>query len=440
MRNILKSAIAVLCVVCLLVISTPASYAGNTNDNHLLYGRKQLQKDSEINSMTKAYDRIVEGIENREEQIILEDLSLTKDDLNVIVTLYLNDPHPHFWLGNSYSFSVYPNGIIYAFNPRYNELGTVSENEFQKNLDAFNKEVDSIIRKAGIKKGMSQYDIELAIHDVLVKEIDYVSTTNAHNVYGAIVEKEAVCQGYAIAFNYLLRLCGIEAHYVTGYSKGGIHAWSLVSVDGAYYYTDITWDDPLGTPESCTEIFHSYFNLTESALKADHTFKDIPYELPSCNSEGGSYFERNPHKVITSTPDTKAIAALFNRGSASMYIPDGLVDSFKSWFKNNIWEIVALAGYDTTQSLSYIYTNIGNEYHFIINGTLLEKPENSVLLGDVDGDGTVTSLDSNILKRIITGRHTPTEANMAGGDIDGDGVITSLDSNLIKRIIIGIEF
>ncbi len=436
MKKTIKSVLAVLCVIAMLATAIPVSFAANENDNHLLYGRKQLQKSSESNALTEAYDRIVEGIANREESIILSDLSIKKEELVHIVSLYRNDPHPHFWLGNTYSYSGYPDGTVYAFMPGYNELGTVSDDEFKKEINLFNSEIDAIIKKAGIKKGMSQYDIELNIHNTLVKEFDYIKTTNAHNAYGAIVEKEAVCQGYTLAYNYLLRLCGIEAHYVAGTSRDIPHAWSLVSIDGEYYYTDITWDDPSGTYSSCREVFHSYFNVSYSTLTKDHTFNEISYDLPLCNGENGSFFAHNPERIMTANPDVKLVASLFREGSAAVYVPENLTKAFTSWYNNNIHELATLAGYDMTKGISYLYVNSGSEFHLIIEGTLLE-PVIKVILGDVDGDGSVTGIDSNILRRIVSGSMSATEINLLGGDMDGDKKLTSVDSNLLKRLVAG---
>lgn len=55
--------------------------------------------------------------------------------------------------------------------------------------------------------------------------------------------------------------------------------------------------------------------------------------------------------------------------------------------------------------------------------------------GDVNGDGIVSSVDSNMLKRYIAGDNVSIiEYNC---DLNGDGSITSVDSNLLKRMIAG---
>ncbi len=55
--------------------------------------------------------------------------------------------------------------------------------------------------------------------------------------------------------------------------------------------------------------------------------------------------------------------------------------------------------------------------------------------GDVNGDGSVNSIDSNLLKRYIAGEMS--DINELNADMDGDGTVNSIDSNLLKRLIAG---
>ncbi len=55
------------------------------------------------------------------------------------------------------------------------------------------------------------------------------------------------------------------------------------------------------------------------------------------------------------------------------------------------------------------------------------------MIGDTDLNGTVNSLDSNAIKRMIANKISATTE----GDVDGDGMVTPLDSNFLKRLIVG---
>ncbi len=100
--------------------------------------------------------------------------------------------------------------------------------------------IDSII--AGIEDDMTDLDKLLYLHDVVVETVAYKKTTDAMYIAsGALVDKQAVCAGYAKALNVLLHRVGLETSYVSGTSLD--HGWSYVKLDGQWYHVDPTWDD-----------------------------------------------------------------------------------------------------------------------------------------------------------------------------------------------------
>ncbi len=68
-----------------------------------------------------------------------------------------------------------------------------------------------------------------------------------HSCYNALFEGTAVCQGYAVLFYRLALEAGLDARYVDGLAtSGGLsvgHAWNIVSLDGTWYFLDVTWDE-----------------------------------------------------------------------------------------------------------------------------------------------------------------------------------------------------
>jgi hypothetical protein len=65
------------------------------------------------------------------------------------------------------------------------------------------------------------------------------------------------------------------------------------------------------------------------------------------------------------------------------------------------------------------------------------EPANDILLGDLNGDGSVNAMDTNLLKRVLAGVLTLSDETMAYADINSDGQINGLDSNLLSRIVSG---
>lgn len=72
-----------------------------------------------------------------------------------------------------------------------------------------------------------------------------------------------------------------------------------------------------------------------------------------------------------------------------------------------------------------------DHFSIYIVATDAEKPE--LLLGDVDGDGNITSADATFIQRKITGIEVPFEFSDTVADADGDGQLTLMDATYIQR-------
>ena len=101
--------------------------------------------------------------------------------------------------------------------------------------------------------GKSDYEKIKLIHDYLRDTIEYDSTISKdhiYDIYGALVLRECVCEGYAKAFQYLMNETNIDNVIVigTGTNSSGKtenHAWNFVKLNDNWYAVDVTWDDPI---------------------------------------------------------------------------------------------------------------------------------------------------------------------------------------------------
>lgn len=128
--------------------------------------------------------------------------------------------------------------------------------------------------------GNTYEDIKM-IHDYLVDNINYessLSKQNIYNIYGALVNRECVCEGYARAFKYLLDELNIPCIMVigTGTNTQGEtenHAWNYVQLDGKWYAVDTTWDDPvvIGGGTASEESKYKYFLVGREIIDQDHS-------------------------------------------------------------------------------------------------------------------------------------------------------------------------
>lgn len=131
------------------------------------------------------------------------------------------------------------------------------------------------------------------VHDLLVSNLSYEQTltgANIRNIYGALCEREVVCEGYAKAYKYLLDQIGIENIIVVGYGSNSAgsreeHAWNYVKLEGNWYAVDVTWDDPIiqGGGKLKNKDKYKYF------LKGAQNFNDT-HKATGKTSQGGITF------------------------------------------------------------------------------------------------------------------------------------------------------
>ena len=136
----------------------------------------------------------------------------------------------------------------------------------------------------------SDYEKALYVHDALVNSLEYDSSTiNSHNIYGALVEKSAVCEGYAKAFKYILDELNIDCILVNGTAtnssgKTESHMWNYIRLDGNWYGVDVTWDDPIIVGGFSKNIIrHDYF------CKGGNVFNESHVASSKISNEGKSF-------------------------------------------------------------------------------------------------------------------------------------------------------
>ena len=73
---------------------------------------------------------------------------------------------------------------------------------------------------------------------------------------GILLDKKAICGGYAVTFKVLSDKIGLKAMYVSGLANGVPHAWNKVNVNGVWKVIDVTWNDSAKEP-------NKYYLLTD---------------------------------------------------------------------------------------------------------------------------------------------------------------------------------
>lgn len=164
--------------------------------------------------------------------------------------------------GNKKTYRVFLNQGNFA-NYLTNEFSS------KERIDAGINEVERIKAYFIQNKKIDTYQNIKLVHDYLIESIEYEQSTSKNNIYdlyGALINKECVCEGYAKAFKYLIDALDIPCIIVVGEatnSEGNTenHAWNYVQLNDAWYAIDCTWDDPIleGIGYISDSIKHQYF-------------------------------------------------------------------------------------------------------------------------------------------------------------------------------------
>lgn len=122
-----------------------------------------------------------------------------------------------------------------------------------------------------------------AVNDYIVKNTEYgdLNGDAAYTKYGITHNRMAVCQGYALATEYLLEKLNIPSEYVVGESRGRKHAWNKVRINKHWYNIDTTWNDT--KRGNVYSVSYKYFLVSDKVLRKDHSWNGSNY--PVANSE-----------------------------------------------------------------------------------------------------------------------------------------------------------
>ncbi len=157
----------------------------------------------------------------------------------------------------------------YVLEPKQGDSYFLSSFSSQENVEdsinQVNNKIDEIVRKCT----GTTYDKVRKAHDQLVDMLTYDQTgrINNSNIYGALVEKTCICEGYAESFKIILDKLNIPCVLIYGDAldasgRTEAHAWNEVKMDNDNWYAvDVTWDDPiiLGSGSPSGVDYHKNF-------------------------------------------------------------------------------------------------------------------------------------------------------------------------------------
>ena len=230
--------------------------------------------------------------------------------------------HPEIFYVDGYKYTWYKEGdkiIKIEFTGNY--LYSAEEIEDRK------KQIESAVSDilAGVPDTEDEYLIVKYIYETLVSDTEYDSEgADNQNICSVFIHGRSVCQGYAKAFQYLLHRMGMEAGLVKGEVKdGGSHSWNLVSVNGNWYYADVTWGDASYRLSEGAEIKnktvnrdgfvnYDYLCVTSEQLLKTHMIQ-MPVPVPECSTMTDNYYVREG--LYFTEYDAEKIGDLFEKAA-----------------------------------------------------------------------------------------------------------------------------
>lgn len=382
-----------------------------------------------------------------------------------------------------YQNVIFENEELFHISTAYSYSGSsimpkyvYTEAEYQVMKAEFDKKVQEYLSK--IDSSWNDETKALILHDEIVLNCAYAYLENSNDnldytAYGALVEGEAVCQGYTLAYNYLLKQLGIDAVIVI--SEAMNHAWSMVNIDGDYYHVDVTWDDPV--PDKLGRVKHTNFLLSDVGISDNrHYYWDCEYEATS--NKYDKYFWKTIDTGVYYINDCYYhIHNIHGHENFGWLVEYDNGECKPIYNINEHWYVNDGSGYYWVDDFSYLaYEN--NRFYFDtpkaiysvdINGEDLqlvyELNEEQKALGDIYGmvvdDGKIyvsmaQSPNEDVVNIYLTDISTdepvePTEPPTAPsepvtepteptqpreiGDIDNDNLISIKDATIIQSII-----
>ena len=206
----------------------------------------------------EAIERMRRGFEEYEESIDISDLNVMPDELLRLFADATKDTPYLFYVSNNLAYSYRTGGGVVSVKPVY----TMSRAEAMLALDFCKSE----IRKMSLLLADRETELQklAGAHDLICKRFTYDITLQSNNIYSFLKTGTGTCQGYTWTYMALLRELGIECHYVA--SDSIAHIWLAVKIDGDWYHSDVTWDDPPGAEQ---KGIYSRAHLLFSDEKAD---------------------------------------------------------------------------------------------------------------------------------------------------------------------------
>ncbi len=298
---------------------------------------QQLKSIVDVNALRA---RIAKALAECRNDVDISDFDIPYS-MGEAVTEYIYYAMPEAFNIRYAGYSGYPHEdviaeLIFGYKPFCN-----TSEKYKACLGELEAVADGLLK--GIEGNTALTDVEraLLLHDRLALITEYSFSSDdgnyvPHTAYGALVKGSAVCQGYAMAYIYLLERVGIEVYYCSSDKLN--HGWNIVYIDGEPYHVDVTWDDLRWNDKSDNAFsgrveHNNFLRSTQGIKQLGHTAND--FNSSPTDTRYDNYFWRS---------STTAFCLL---GDEIYYI-DGNSQTLNRFSDNKVLEDVSDSWYSPT--------------------------------------------------------------------------------------------
>ena len=222
-----------------------------------------------------------------------------------------------------------------------------------------------------------KYLVANVTYDVEELASDSHFINDSYKAYGALVNRKAVCSGYAKAFDLMAKMCGLSTTVVTGEainssSQNGPHAWNQIYLDGEWYNVDVTFEDPITNISlGFNQLLNNYINRTDAEFATNH-------------------IRTNGHDCTATKYGKDVVAYYLNTGIVDL---NANMDSIRKMYEQQI-SIYSMLGNEqelraVADKLLILGAKYENNSNFIMSGNDLEVT-NYILTHLAAGENVIT--------------------------------------------------
>ena len=221
--------------------------------------------------------------------------------------------------------------------------------------------------------GLSDYEKAKEIYNYIAVNVSYdyehlgdSSYMLSHTAYAALIQKTAVCQGYASLFYRMAHEAGLSVRIVTGSVDGEAHAWNMVKIGDLYYYVDTTHASSSGNRDDY--FLKGSISFADRQLDSDYLSADFTSEFPMSEFD---YSDDSGNTEVSSGELTSSIqwcvkSSTDEEGKTTYYlelqgnggIPDYAQNDELPWEEWRDEITVVTVGSGITKIGSYVFANM----------------------------------------------------------------------------------